>query len=234
MPARGEIGGEIGGEIIRSFLGGCRFQQPPSQLLMSYYTIHKLARNHSKRVLQILHVWSFFQLRKVFFIQEVQFAERMLLSPAEREIAEKRRIMLEAYNRKSSLLTTRSQSKLDLLEKETRISPLSPIKRPTEKKFNHAKGCTLAANGQMPPKITRKWWLQKPSAPGEKCNKTQMKLANPTYFTGTNKYRNYEPEADRMHYRAERLMSHESTGHNAANVQADLFLRLQLRESCND
>lgn len=166
---------------------------------------------------------------------------KMLLSASEKEIALKRAAMIKAYHHKSSLLVSRSNAKLQLLEKETRILPQSPIIRPREKKFNHAQGCSLAAQGQKPPRILEKWWEQTPSAPGEKCNSTQRKLANRDFFTGTNKYRDrmHRTVEDTLHYRTERLLSHESStsvysGHRSGgDVHNDVMLRLLLRESVN-
>lgn len=165
----------------------------------------------------------------------------MLLSPSEKEIVAKRAAMLGAYSHKSSLRVSRSKANLQLLEKESRILPQSPIKRPREKKFNHAAGCSFAANGQVPPKLTDRWWERAPSHPGEGGNSTQRKLASKDYFTGTSKYKDMVKHdvEDILHFRTERLLSHESasstySGHRASgDVNNDVMLRLLLRESVN-
>jgi len=165
------------------------------------------------------------------------------------EIRAKRLRMLKAYAEKKVRQAHRVVE-LRALESAQRILPLSPIKRPKEKKFNHAQGCTMAANGQQPPRIEKKWWLKQPCKPGEACTSIQRKLSSEEFFTGTQKFRKYADEynafgdivdegvAGKEHGRVVRLVSNISStnlaAHRAgADLHSEMNFRVHLRESCN-
>ena len=163
----------------------------------------------------------------------------------EDEVRRKRLLMLKAYADKKVLQGTRQRELRTEQEVSRRFGPLSPIKRPKEAKFNHAKGCTIAAKGQVPPAIDDKWWRQPPSKAGELCNKIQRKLSHESFWTGTQKYKKASKgmeeigeitagDEEEMH-RAARLVSHDSGARllahrGGAEVHDELHFRVSLRE----
>lgn len=168
----------------------------------------------------------------------------MFMTNDEREIATKRLMMLKAYADKRIIVIPKYNATKQAAVEKQRIMPLSPIKRPKEKKFNHAKGCSIAANGQVPPRIANRWWEQTPSQAGEKCNVIQRKLSSDQFFTGTQKYKRQSEEhigeltdADGIDpHRAARLLSHVSvnslTAHRSSgDIHSEVLFRVQLRNN---
>jgi len=161
------------------------------------------------------------------------------------DVREKRLRMLKAYADKREFASTTDARLRATREKEMRIGPLSPLKRPKETKFNHKQGCTMAAKGQLPPSIEDKWWQKKPCQPGELCNKIQRKLSHEHFFTGTQKYKTLSTisgeitaGSDAEMHRALRLLSHESATSLAAHrsggsLHDEISFRVHLRESVN-
>ena len=166
-------------------------------------------------------------------------------------IKEKRLRMLKAYLNKRNLLEHQKAKVLEIRQREATILPGSPIKRPKESKFNHSRGCTIAASGAIPPRINEKWWLKAPSRAGEKMNAIQKKLSSEQFFTGTQKFKqqSYGPNNEEDHgditdasaserNRAIRLLSNVSvtslTAHRASgDIHSEVNFRVHLRESCN-
>ena len=164
----------------------------------------------------------------------------------ERLVRDKRLHMLKAYADKSIAAKERAARREQLRTKETTILPLSPIKRPKEKKFNHTQGCTIAANGQLPPKISdkEKWWNQRPSVAGQLANGVQRKLSQKEFWTGTQKYRVndhhhehtgelIDVDDDQIIHRAKSLFSHDlsvdSAHRSASDTHAEVNFRVMLR-----
>ena len=164
----------------------------------------------------------------------------------ERLVRDKRLHMLKAYADKSIAAKGLTAHRDRLRAKETTILPLSPIKRPKEKKFNHAQGCTIAANGQLPPKILDKdkWWSQKPSIAGELANGAQRKLSQKEFWTGTQKHGGNDHhhehmgeftdvDSEEISHRAKTLFSHDlsidSAHRSASDTHAEVNFRVMLR-----